>query len=559
MNKLTPSTVLAPSLPASAASPSTVELSFRLLVDSVKAKDALKLGHGMQSYPCPIGVLFYETTKAQPPDWANFLDNGAPGIKAKLSGLHSSAMLLIEAGTSGAERLFAITFGQGHHFIERDLIERQFGLRVTLNSITRRDLRTLDSASLDSTVFQRRIQASRESDLVDFGFDSHKELLKLASGRPGDPSIAKAMSGKDALHLRKKIAFTDLPKVCTDLLRWYEAKDYEKDFKFIDQFKPVHKAATLKELDDVVFSELKKLVAGNPSELHLAVPDVLPSGSSSTLSYYGAHLPTKKAHFEELAIEDYVEELRRGSFSSITGIGDFRSTHEVRSQSTAPGEPFGIRKVYDCFVFEATLSATNYVLFDGQWYEISKAYHKEIEDYYSNLLKPSFITSSSAKNERQLIANLNSGPYSNLLCIDQTKISPSGVKGANLEACDFLSNSAQLIHLKDSEDSAPLSHLWNQGLVSAETLRRDSDFRKEFRRVTKDREAKFGRTGFSSQLPARKFDPSKFTVVYAVLKKRGKLSGKLNLPFFSKVALRAAAERISMMGYKVELHLIEKI
>jgi uncharacterized protein (TIGR04141 family) len=96
-------------------------------------------------------------------------------------------------------------------------------------------------------------------------------------------------------------------------------------------------------------------------------------------------------------------------------------------------------------------------------------------------------------------------------------------------------------------------------LVSAETLKRDSNFRNGFRRIASRRERELGRTGFVAQLPtAARITPSNYTVVYGVLKKRGSLSGNLDLPFFSKVALRAAADRISLMGYHVELHLIEK-
>lgn len=556
----TPTPTLSPALPGSAYVASTVELSFRLLLAGTQFKDALKAGHGMQRHPCAIGELYYETTPAEPPDWADFLDGGAPGIKAELTGRHSSAVFLLEVGSAGVKRLFAISFGQGHHFIERDLIERQFGLRVTLNSITRKDLRTLDSASLDSTVFQRRTQASRESDLVDFGFDSQRELLRLASGKPGDPKVAKAMSGKDALQIRKKLSFADLPSVCEDLLQWYGATDYQKDFEFIDQFKPVPKGKLEKDLNDALFSELQKLVSGIDSDLHLAVPDILPTGKGSVLSYYGANLPAKKSQFYDIDISDYVSELQRGNFGAITGIDDIRAAHEIRSQTVVPDEPFGSKKVYDCFVFETTLSGKVYVLFDGQWYEISGKFHQEVENFYLNLLSPAFLAASTAKNERQLIAHLSTAAFPNLLCIDQTKINPSGVTGANLEACDFLSDSAQLIHLKGTEDSAPLSHLWNQGLVSAELLRRDSEFRKEFRRVTADREKIYSRSGFVAQLPtATKITPSKYTIVYGVLKPRQKLSKIMNLPFFSKVTLRVAADRLAMMGFKVELHLIEKI
>jgi uncharacterized protein (TIGR04141 family) len=546
-------------LPPTALLVSTVELSVRLLQNGVQAANVLKSGHGLQVHPSPVGTLYYHTTQQEPPDWADFLERGAPGIKARLNSQHSSAVLLLESGPTGAERLFAFCFGQGHHAIEQDLIERQFGMRVVLNSVSRKDLRVLDSASLDSTVIQRRTQASRESDLKEFGLDTHRELLRLASGTPTDTNIAKAVSGKDALQIRKKLAFSDLPALCELLLDVYNATDYLTDFDFIDQIKPLYKGALTDTLDGLLFAELRQLVAGGTSDLHLAVPDILPTGPESQLTYCGSHLPRKKGMFDGLAIADYVAELNAGDFTAITSMEEIRNSHQVRSRSEDPSAPHGHLKVYDCMVYETQHNNKQYVLFDGQWYEVGGTYFREIEQYYRDLCKPAFLTSSTAANEQELIAELCQDTYPDLLCIDKTKLNPAGVVRANLEACDFLSRSKQLIHLKDSETSSPLSHLWNQGLVSAETLKRDSVFRNGFRRVARTREHEHTRTGFVAQLPTgARIVPSNYTVVYGVLKKRGTRSGNLDIPFFSKVALRAAADRISLMGYNVELHLIEK-
>lgn len=549
---------LAVALSASALFASTTDLSVRLLHPGVQHADALKPGHGMLLHPCPIGQLYYHATTQESPDWAEFLDRGAPGIKPLLHSQHSSAVLLLQAGLPGARRLFAFCFGQGHHAIEHDFIERQFGMRVVLNSVSRNDLRVLDSASLDSTVMQRRTQASRDSDLKDFGLDTNRELLRLASGTPNDRNIAKAVSGKDALQIRKKLAFADLPALCNQLLDLYNATDYKKDFGFIDQIKPLHNGALTNTLDGLLLDELTCMLAGAQSELHLAVPDILPTGPGSQLSYRGARMPRGKQLFDTLAIEDYIAELNAGSFAAGCDINDVR-THLVCSHSNDPTVPSGQMKVYDCMVFEIQLNNNQYVLFDGQWYEISRAYYQDIQQHYLNLKKTAFLAASHAANEQSLIKELCTGSYPHLLCIDKTKINPTGVSYANLEVCDFVSHSKQLIHLKDSASSAPLSHLFNQGLVSAEALRRDSTVRKKFRKVAGQRETEYGRTGFVALLPtAARIVPAEWTVVFGVLKPKGIRSGMLDLPFFSKVALRAAADRISLMGYQVELHLIEK-
>lgn len=535
----------------------TVDLSIRLMSPGVKPADALKTGHGLLEHKCDYGTLLYETPKAEPPDWANFLEAGAPGLKAKLSGQHSTAVLLIEAGPTGANRLFAICFGQGHHAVETDRMERQFGLRVVLNSVARDKLRGLDSASLDSTVIQRRTQASRESDLLEFGLDTNRDLLRLASGKPTDVALAKAMSGKDALQVRKKMSISGLPTFCAQLLTLYADTEYEKDFKFIDQVKLVHNGTLLDTLDARLFAELTDVVAGKPSDLHLAAPDFLGPEQVPELCYYGSNLPHKKERFSALAIEDYVQELT-GSFAKNKSMADIR-THEVRSMSRDPNKPFGSLKVYDCFIYETIHSSTMYVLFDGQWYEISDDYYQEVEQSYLDVLKPAFLVSSSAKNERALIAELCDSSYPDLLCMDQSKVSPTGAKGANLEPCDFFSRQQQLIHLKDSEASAPLSHLWNQGLVSAQSFRRDKKFRKDARREARKREAKHSRSGFVELLPkVANINASDYTIVYGILKKKHMRTKKLNLPFFSKVALRGIVEQLTMMGYRTELHLIEK-
>jgi uncharacterized protein (TIGR04141 family) len=95
----------------------------------------------------------------------------------------------------------ALAFGTGHHSLNPDAFERNFGLRVVLNSVSRSSLRSLDVAILDATTFQKRIQASRNADLEGFGINVERDLLRLASGVPKDTSFAKSAAGRDVLPL----------------------------------------------------------------------------------------------------------------------------------------------------------------------------------------------------------------------------------------------------------------------------------------------------------------------------------------------------------------------
>src|SRR5206468_3991989 len=101
--------------------------------------------------------------------------------------------------------------------------------------------------------------------------------------------------------------------------------------------------------------------------------------------------------------------------------------------------------------------------------------------------------------------------------------------------------------------SSPISHLWSQGVVAGELFVSDVSFRKKLRDEIRKRERKYGKAGFVSLVPeARIPRPADRgdTIVYGILRRRLKASQKLDLPFFSKISLRPAAQRLRMLGYK---------
>lgn len=516
---------------------------------------ALKDDHQLTERDCSVGTLFSGETAHEPPGWVRFIEPAAPGLQDELRAQQVSAVLLVCATHAGADRLLAVTFGQGHHSIDPDRIERQFGMRIVLNSVARGALKALDSATLDTTVIQRRTQASRATDLREFGVDIDRDLLRLASGRPMDANLAKSLSGKDALHIRRSLTVEMLPNLCGDLLAIHAQAHYKRDFGFIDHIRPITDSGDRVRLDAAAYGELRKLVGGQSSDIHLAIPEPLTSDASPEISYYGAGLPKgPKQAFVDVDIDDYVAELRNGDFASLTCMDDIRLSHDIRAADGARGRV----RLYNCLVCDVDLSGRRCVLFDGDWYEIDAQYASDVEAGYQQLLSPSFLPRTAHTTERSLIADLATS-NTRLLCMDQTRIAPAGAPRAQLEACDFFSLDRQLIHLKDGNDSAPLSHLWNQALVSAEALVRDRTARLGFRRAIRDREAQYARGSFRQLAPrAERMDADQYPIVFGVMRKPGMRSGRLDLPFFSKVALLATTRRLHLMGFNVQLHLIQK-
>lgn len=207
--------------------------------------------------------------------------------------------------------------------------ERGFGLRVVLNSVARSRLRSLDVATLDATTFLRRIQASRDADLQGFGIDVDRHLLRLAAGSPTDVAFARSLAGKDALTLHARTSPGDVMEKCKKALRLHRAEDCKKDFGFIDFVSPVRERDLLERLDAIAFAELKAMVDGRASDLHIALPDILSPEEGIEIGYFGVGLRSgRKATHGELAIEDYVGELRAGQFDEITDMAVLRASHE---------------------------------------------------------------------------------------------------------------------------------------------------------------------------------------------------------------------------------------
>ena len=463
-------------------------------------------------------------------------------------------------GDGKAARTFALAFGGGHLALAPDAFVRNFGLRVTLNCVARDALRSLDVATLDSTTIQKRIQASRKADLQGFGIDYQNDLLRLAGGVPTDTTFASSLAGKDALTLTSKLSIKEIANKCKTALKLFNAIDYQKDYAFIDQIVAVRDRDLLTELDELVFAEVQNLVKGQPSDLHMTLPEIIDPEEGRDFGYFGIGFKSgAKASYGELAIEDYIAELKAGRPADVPGIAELKASHEVRVVVDGQGDKKKSRRVYDCFVYEVTHEKKTYVLFSGDWYCIEDKFFTDVEMDYQALLSSAPVrASTTSKDEQELIAELDKDP--DLLNLDKVKASPSGAAGANLEPCDFLSRKKELIHLKDGHGSAPISHLWSQGVVSAESFVRDEVFRKAMRDSAITRQKKGGKAGFEALLPdgRSKPTPSDYKVIYGIMRHPYQRSKTLGLPFFSKVSLRAAASRIQLMGYTVEVHLIEK-
>jgi uncharacterized protein (TIGR04141 family) len=493
--------------------------------------------------------VFIGQIYSNPPAWRTFIAQGIAELPEGIFTGGAGAVIFLPV----LDRIAAVCFGHVHIALNDDAFERQFGFKVTLNTVPRSSLRTLDLATPDAVTFQKRVQASKDSDLQEFGVDMLRDLARVAGGTPKDTSFAHFVAGKDSLSITCEVDAGSLREKCAEILTAYRQTIYRKEFAWVDNMRTVIEKDIVEQLDQKLFDALGALRAGNSSDLHMAPPEIVNYTEGGQLHYngFGSH----GANFYSLSIDDYVAELNRCAFDG--DMEEIKDKHRIKAKGDREDDFSEKWRIYDCFVFETSLGAgadvEHYILCAGDWYRLERKFKVQVEKFFDAIPKASIIGKTACSNEQKLIDDI-AATRADLLMLDRQKINPDGVRYANLEPCDFFSDRRQFIHLKDGHSSGPISHLWSQGVVSAEAFVTDAGFRKKLRAKVKS----FGR-GFEAHLPKStdRVVRDDYSIVYGIMRKPYG-DGSVGLPFFSKLSLRTAAERIGQLGFPLSIELIEK-
>ncbi|MBP0946569.1 TIGR04141 family sporadically distributed protein [Pseudomonas sp. 20GA0068] len=94
--------------------------------------------------------------------------------------------------------------------------------------------RTRDLATPNAVTFQKRLQASKYSDVQDFGVDALRDLARIAGGTASEASFAKFVAGRDSLSITCKLASDDLLGKCEQIMQVYRSNTYKQRFPWIE-------------------------------------------------------------------------------------------------------------------------------------------------------------------------------------------------------------------------------------------------------------------------------------------------------------------------------------
>ncbi|NTX56169.1 DUF6119 family protein [Myxococcus sp. CA039A] len=480
--------------------------------------------------------FYLQAKKARSPPWMEFLETIVAKKLPTLKNQNVCGVFFVRL----KKRIVAFTQGHGRNLLRADCFERDFGLKVVLNSVDPTQLRSVDARKVEDLTTQTRKQLSRNSPMDAFALNLNQDILRVIAGKPKSEEFAKLIVGSDSLSLSAKVEVEQLGEKSEELFAAYQSQEYKKHFPWFDHLRSVRDQAVMGELNRRL---IEKIQAGSADALHLATPEVIDWSESSGLSFSTEADPTPR---HDLLMEDYLK-----TKDETVSVADLKRDH-VQVHFGAANAPVSKWSVYDSIVFEAEEKGEVFVLSGGDWFRVAKRFADEVRDRVGTIKKSTLILPAAKSTDREDDYNFNVAKSRGFILMDK-KNSYVAEGKTSIEVCDLLTKDRQFVHVKRKTRSSTLSHLFSQGVVSADAFWMDQEFRNHARNHV----LKIHPT-LKSLIPQERPNPAEFEVVFAVITKSNP-KWPHSLPFFSQLNLSYAHDRLERMGYRVSLLRIDEV
>jgi len=465
------------------------------------------------------------------PSWTKLLTQNE-NIPKDIFGTSSTvgAALVIEC----EGQKFILTFGSGYHLINSESIERDFGLRVTLNSVDPDKLRSLDKASYDHNSLNSRTQSPQDVDIFDLAIDSEIDLLYAVTGASKIEVFGSHVTGRDALTLFLEIDLKGIPAVLIEAIKKYKSK-LPVEFEWVDNINRVRDKEMISLLDLFLDDSLANPTASN---IWLGEPEIVDWESQIGYSF---DLRPKTARHPTLELKQLHEYLK--------DLGHTPNTYSLKETSVhINNSEFQSTKswsAYRCLYAEIKNDDHQFILRNGIWYKVDDNFSKKIDDYLTTITTyqhqlPIYNHDREEEYNEEVVKKDPS-----FVLMDKKTIKTGGSYD-KLEFCDLIKDGTDLIHVKYYRSSNTLSHLFAQGHVSAETFIKDVDFRKLLNPKLPDT--------IKLKDPNPRPDPNSYRIVYAIATSK---KIPLELPFFSKITLKNSTRTLRALDFNVEISAID--
>jgi uncharacterized protein (TIGR04141 family) len=532
--------------------------SIYLLKAGQNATNSLKEDHELEATEAnnlPQGALLYILDATPTPPWWK----GYFGIQEVLFQEHKGALIFLPV----MDRCFALSFGQVFHHLNDTSYEYDFGLRVTLNSLDPKELKSADMVE-PGVARRKRTQVPVSTELTYLDFDGNSEIIKSLTGKVKAEyaELFKNATGSAALKVSLKLEPIELTKICETLLDLYGKDDYKTAFPNIQNIAPVKDPVQIAILDKSLLKSLQK----NDGRVTLTIPDIVDYRDNTCCIFNGAGKTSEI--FPDISIEHFYDFLG-GDFDlndlTIAGIKAYRML-----LTDVEGTVSQSYNLYRTLIFEIELAQEQviYHLCEGGWYKVEKSYVERLMIYIDKKCADSDLCPYNhdvIKDGKAVYSeenyNLAIPLWQNrFICLDQKDISPSG--NTAIEPCDLYSiegdSSASsgyrgvFYHLKISTRSSQLSHLFNQGLNSVQLIQLEPASQTKMKQLLLD-----NLNGNNEENYLTPIDTFDFKVIFGIITHKDAGQQSRNLPLFSKISLMRNMQQLDLNKVPSALSFVE--
>jgi uncharacterized protein (TIGR04141 family) len=497
-------------------------------------------------------ILYHKKGHIDHPPWVKSFVNKIGGVDLKeiISKNQSHGITLyIKVG----ERVFAINWGQPSRFnTKQEKIDKKFGIYVAnklLNSGADTRIKSAQSRVNQTNPVNKERQYGEHisSDEILLSMEDNEAFKELNIAIADSLDFLRMIGKYSSLNVQ--FAFEDdeipalafLPAKLQKLLDIYASVDTEDIKKLFKGLFPVDLQTT-----QALNAQLPTEIFKEDTPFFLFEPEI--DFDFSSVAFFRVTADDQAATSEELKLSEYlalrdavtVEQLNADSLSVIDEDGT-----EIKQWS-----------IFESLYGEMPFNGTNYILSHGEWFEVATDKYERITQKIDSITTADLDASDAVKTLAQTnIQTAQNDP--NIKKVDKERIFNTAwceelagelfdeirkqvvIYEDRFEVCDiYLPTEGKFIHVKFNSGANALSHLFNQGYVSA------SSFAKFEEKFIEAINAHI--TNVANHLAAPKTGKC---IHFVILNNKR----ENRLTFFSKMALEDRVTTLEAWGFVVKL------
>lgn len=422
----------------------------------------------------PALCIQFQTQKRDPA-WRDAFEK-ISGSTLHVQNDSAGALIVVQDSRGDTLSAWAISFGQGFHYLDQYYLDQRYGLRFAARVANPNQLVSLSKTTLDERPVIERSSIPSGDSLWGFGFRMAGDFATRIEGKSdlskyglGDKTVK--LQGADAISLPLPTSAANLVDSLCKIKDIMDMSIEDASLKMLEQLAAVPAGRIREELYN---------------KLHAAIDS--PSNSRITITWphemndeYGRSEAYRIAgnRIEDglPTIERLLEVLHDVDVAALPNVLQRKGItlfDQVDGSPVGPKIPLG-----RWLSFECEISNKRYFFQSGKWYcldiEYSEIVNRQVAAIFSRELSsyafPSWKSGQTEREYNEMVAKEFGG-----ICLDGKLVKGSYYRNY-IEACDILLPGGTFVHVKNIESSAPASHLLSQAYVATEAARTDESFR----------------------------------------------------------------------------------